>query len=111
LSSCWLTSIFGADPDHRLELTLVGRLSKNTEQDLGVQFVIDQAEKKRKSVARSEHRAVLMDVAGVVHWQVGAGNCVFTVTLTAPLPMSKELDNFLNGPLNEIVDNVRCNGL
>ena len=121
LSGDGLTAVFGAKGDHKLESTLLGRLSNKNEQDLGAQFVADQAEKKGKKISRSKRRAVLMDVGGdykpgertnrVVHWQVGAGNCVFTMTLTAPVPMSKDLDDFLSGPFNEIVNNVGCKAL
>jgi hypothetical protein len=121
LSGDGLTAVFGAEGDHKLELTLLGKLSNKDEQDLGAQFIADQAEKKGKKIFRSKRRAVLMDVAGdhksgertyrVVHWQVGAGNCVFTMTLTAPVPMSQDLDDFLIGPLNEILNNVACKAL
>jgi hypothetical protein len=43
-----------------------------------------------------------------MHWQMGVGNCAFTMTLTAPLPMSQELDAFLGEPLNTIVNKISC---
>ena len=117
-----LVALFGVARDHKVELTLLGQLSKtNGQRGLAVKFVLDQAAKKKIKVSESPGRAVLMEVGGntevkgrtnrIVHWQVGAGNCVFTLTVTAPLPMSRDLDTFLGEPLNEIIRNVRCKAL
>ena len=81
-------------------------------------FVKAQAKKRGVDVQSDGERAVLTEpgvkesrggkVFQSMHWQIGVGNCVFTMTLTAPLPMSKELDEFLGAPLHSIVNELSC---
>ena len=117
-----LIATFGEERAHKLEITMLGALSsENGEGDLGATFVRDQGLKKSAKVSSAPGRAVLMEAGGdtqaegktfrIVHWQIGAGNCVFTLTVTAPLPLSSDLDEFLGGPLNEIINNVSCKKL
>lgn len=114
-----LTAIFGVDGDHKLELTLLKDLSSaGGAKNRAVEFVASQAEKKGVKILRSEGRAVLMEAGAQekrgektfqsVHWQIAVGNCLFTMTVTAPLPMSKELDAFLGDPLNAIGNEITC---
>jgi len=114
-----LVAIFGADGDHKLELTLLKDLS-NAEgaKNRAVEFVEAQAEKKGLKILRSEGRATLMEAGAQeqrggktyqsVHWQIAVGNCLFTMTVTAPVPMSKELDAFLGDPLVAISNELAC---
>jgi hypothetical protein len=115
-----MVGFFGADGGHKLELTLLAILpSASGATDLGAQFVRDQAKQKRAKVSGTDGRAVFMEPGGeheaggrsyrVVHWQIGAGNCVFTMTITAPLPMSTDLHAFLGEPLNAIARGIECN--
>jgi len=110
---------FGADGDHTLELSLLAALSKpGGATDLGLGFVKSQGEKKGAKVMTDGERAAFSEAGAKVkrggktyqamHWQIGVGNCVFTMTLTAPLPMSRELDAFLGEPLNTIVNELSC---
>jgi hypothetical protein len=110
---------FGADGDHTLELSLLTVLSNPSgATDLGVGFVKAQGEKKSAQVMTDGKRATFSEGGAkekrggktyqAMHWQIGVGNCVFTMTLTAPLPMSRELDAFLGDPLNTIVNELSC---
>jgi hypothetical protein len=110
---------FGPDGDHTLELSLLTVLSKpGGATDLGVGFVKAQGEKKGAQVMTDGERATFSEAGGkekrggktyqAMHWQIGVGNCVFTMTLTAPLPMSQELDAFLGDSLNTIVNELSC---
>jgi hypothetical protein len=114
-----VVATFGADADHTLELSLLADLSKaGGAGNLGLGFVKAQGEKKRAKVLTDGERATFSEVGAqekrggktyqAMHWQIGVGNCVFTMTLTAPLPMSKELDTFLGEPLNTIVNKLSC---
>lgn len=117
-----LIATFGERRAHKLEITLMGRLSSERgEDDLGARFVRDQAAKRNIKASSAPGRAVLMESGGdqqvegkayrTVHWQIGAGNCVFTMSVTAPLPLSGDLDEFLDGPLNDIINHVGCRKL
>ena len=110
---------FGADGDHTLEISLLAALLKpDAATDLGLRFVKAQGEKKGAKVVSDGGRATFSEPGGkekrggktfqAMHWQIGVGNCVFTMTLTAPLPMSQEFDAFLGEPLNTIVKELSC---
>jgi len=114
-----VVATFGADGDHTLEISLLADLSKpGGPHDLAFNFVKAQGAKKGAKVLSDGERAAFSEageqekrgrrVYQAMHWQIGVGNCVFTMTLTAPLPMSKELDEFLGAPLNAIVNKVSC---
>jgi hypothetical protein len=114
-----VVATFGADGDHKLELSLLAALSKpGGARNLALDFVTAQGEKKGAKVLTDGERATFSEAGGkesrggrtfqAMHWQIGVGNCVFTMTLTAPLPMSKELDEFLGDPLNTIVNELTC---
>ena len=115
-----VVATFGANADHTLELSLLAALSKpGGAADLGVEFVKTQGAKKGVKVMTDGERATFSEAGAQekrggktyqsMHWQIGLGNCVFTMTLTAPLPMSEELDAFLGEPLDTIVNKVACN--
>jgi hypothetical protein len=113
-----LVATFGAERDHTVEITLLAVLSKPGAQGLALAFIKAQGEKRRAEVSTDGERAVFSEPGAkqtrsgkayqAMHWQIGVGNCVFTMTLTAPLPMSKELDEFLGEPLNSIVNRLSC---
>lgn len=114
-----LKATFGKDGDHTVEITLLAALSKpGGGKGLALEFIKAQADKRGAKVSTDGERAVFSEAgekhsdAGKVfqamHWQIGVGNCVFTMTLTAPLPMSQELDEFLGDPLNTIVNRLSC---
>lgn len=114
-----LVATFGPEKDHKVEISLVAALDeKGGAKDLALLFIGEQAKKRGAKVNSDGERAVFSEagdqwkegdkVFQAMHWQLGVGTCVFTVTLTAPLPMSKELDVFLGEPLNEIVNGLAC---
>jgi hypothetical protein len=114
-----VVATFGENSDHTVEISLLAALSKpGGAQDLALAFVKAQGEKKGANVLTDGERATFSEpgakqkrgskVYQAMHWQIGVGNCVFTMTLTAPLPMSKELDDFLGEPLNTIVNKLSC---
>jgi hypothetical protein len=114
-----VVATFGQDSDHTVELTLLGVIPKEGgRRDLAVDFIQSQGKKKGAKVSSDGERAVFSEageqhrkdgkVFQAMHWQIGVDNCVFTMTLTAPLPMSKELDQFLGEPLNAIVNGLSC---
>ena len=114
-----LVAVFGADSDHRLELTLIKALpGAGGATDLAVQFVKSQGAKKNAKVSLADGRAVFMEPGAKeerdgktyqsVHWQIAVGNCLFAMTVAAPLPMSKELNAFLGDPLNAIAEGLAC---
>ena len=114
-----LAAKFGPNGDHELEVSLLADLSKpGGSQKLALEFVKAQAKKRGAKVQADGERAVFSEPGPkeardgktfqAMHWQIGVANCVFTMTLTAPLPMSKELDEFLGDPLNAIVNELSC---
>lgn len=114
-----LIATFGADSDHTVELSLLGALpTSDKSQAQAIGFIQAQGKKKGAKVSSDGERAVFSEPGAqqrrdgktyqAMHWQIGVGNCVFTMTLTAPLPMSKELDEFLGEPLNAIVNELSC---
>jgi hypothetical protein len=42
-----------------------------------------------------------------VHWQIGFGDAVVVMTLTAPVDGSTALNQFLGKPLNDVVNSLR----
>lgn len=114
-----LVATFGADSDHTVELSLLGVLPKSDgPKAQAIGFIQSQGKKKGAQVSSDSERAVFSEPGEQhqqrgktyqsMHWQIGVGNCIFTMTLTAPLPMSKELDEFLGDPLNAIVNGLAC---
>ena len=113
-----LIATFGPASDHTVELSLVGVIPKGGSANQAIEFIESQAKKKGAKVTSDGTRAVFSErgeqnrqdgkVLQAMHWQIGVGNCVFTLTLTAPLPMSKELGEFLGDPLNTIVSELSC---
>jgi len=109
---------FGAKGDHTLQLRLLGALPKSSGEGRALDFIKEQGKKRGARVLSDGERATFSEAGAkevrgtktfqAMHWQIGVGNCVFTMTLTAPLPMSKELDVFLGEPLNAIVNNLSC---
>lgn len=112
-----ILAFFGPEKDHKLEISLSGSLPQKADSS-AVDFVVEQANKKALKAKISDKRAVLMEPAGdvkidnkifrVVHWMIGENSCVFTMTITAPVPMTDELNQFLGEPLKEIIDKVAC---
>ena len=114
-----LVATFGKDGDHMLELTLLKDLSApGVPAGRAVEFVELQGEKLGVNVSRHGNRAVLMEggerskrngkTFQAAHWQIAVDNCLFTMTVTAPLPMSKELDAFLGDPLSTLIQEISC---
>jgi hypothetical protein len=112
---------FGADGDHTLELSFLADLTKSgSPKTLALDFVKAQATKRNAKVETDGERVVFSEpgakenrggrIFQSMHWQIGVGNCVFTMTLRAPLPMSKELDEFLGDPLNTLINKLSCYG-
>ena len=117
-----LTATFGPAADHTLEISFLADLTKpGASKVLALEFVKAQAKKRGAKVQTDDERAVFSEPGAkesrdgktyqAMHWQIGVGNCVFTMTLTAPLPMSKELDDFLGDPLNAILNKLSCKTL
>lgn len=114
-----VVATFGADGDHTLALTLLANMSKpGGANNLALDFVRAEGAKRGANVLSDGERTTFSEpgaketrdgkVFQAMHWQVGVGNCVFVMTLIAPLPMSKELDEFLGDPLNTIVNELSC---
>lgn len=114
-----LVATFGTQRDHTVEMTLLSVLTRpDATNDPAIAFVHAQAKRKGAKVSSDGRRAVFSEpgaqfqkdgkVFQTMHWQIGVDHCVFTMTLTAPLPMSPELDEFLGAPLNAIVNGVSC---
>jgi hypothetical protein len=114
-----LVATFGPEKDHKLEISLLAALDgKGGTKNLALLFITEQAQKRGAKVNSDGERAVFSEageqwkeggkILQAMHWQLGVGNCVFNITLAAPLPMSKELDAFLGEPLNELVNGMAC---
>lgn len=110
---------FGANQDHLIEISFLA-LPQN--RDLtGVDFVKQQAEKKRVNIKETQGRVIFMEASGdslrdgktfrTVHWQIGVKEGAFVLTITAPVPMSKDFHEFLGAGLNQIVNTVSVNVL
>jgi len=100
-------------------LTLLGVLPKTGgRRDEAIAFIQSQARNKGAKVSIDGELAAFSEPGAqyqqdgrtyqAMHWQIGVGACVFAMTLTAPLPMSTELDAFLGDPLNAIVNELTC---
>jgi len=114
-----VVATFGAELDHKMELSLLAVIpNKGGARNLALTFIKEQGQKKGAKVHTDGKRAVFSEVGEQqehggktfqsMHWQIGVGSCVFTMTLTAPLPMSKQLDEFLGEPLNTLVNEISC---
>jgi hypothetical protein len=118
LTDSTLTSTFGAKRDHKLEITLVRDLLKSPDGDLGAKFVELQAARARLTANRTEHRTIMSEAGAdleidgrsyeTTHWQIGANNCVFTMTLTAPFPLTTDHRDFFYAHLQELLDSIAC---
>jgi hypothetical protein len=110
---------FGENQDHLIEISF-NPLPQNSNLS-GVDFIKQQAAKKGSKVKEAPGRAVFMESAGdtqkngktfrIVHWQIGVKEGVFVLTITVPVPMSKDLNDFLGNGLNQIVNSVSANAL
>jgi hypothetical protein len=112
-----LRARFGQRETHILEISLQDHEGDPGSSDVAERFVQAYAEKKKLKATRGANRVIVMEPAGDftdggkvfrrVHWQVGFGKSLVIITLTAPLPMSSELNEFLGRPLNEMVSSLR----
>lgn len=112
-----LTTRFGQGDTHLLEISLQDHERKPGSSNLAEQFVQAYAEKKNLKATKGVDRIVVMEPTGDltedgktfrrVHWQVGFGKSLVIITLTAPVPMSSELNEFLGRPLNEMIASLR----
>jgi len=109
-----LNAQFGAANDHLLELSF--NPSPPGEMVDGREFVRAQAASRSAELKSGSDRVLFMEPAGdieragktfrVVHWQIGVRAGVFVLTITAPIPMSAELDDFLEVGLPMAVNSV-----
>ena len=109
-----LRAQFGAANDHLLELSF-NPSPPGTKID-GREFVRAQASSKSAELKSGSDRVLFMDPAGdieragktfrVVHWQIGVREGVFVLTVTAPVPMSEVLDDFLGEGLPMVVNSL-----
>ncbi|TNJ32973.1 hypothetical protein [Arenimonas terrae] len=112
--SSGLRAVFGSSKDHTLELSF-SRSPPGTSAD-GREFVRAAAVAKAAQLKTATDRVLFMDPAGdleregktfrIVHWQIGVQEGVFVLTVTAPMPMSPELDDFLGAGLQTMVNSV-----
>jgi len=115
-----LIAMFGKSGDHKLEITHNVVPGAAADSDAGFKFVKDQAIKKGLKAKELNGKTVLMQTGGeikkegvtyrIVHWQIGVGRSVFVVTITAPMPMSSDLNNFLGIPLNDLIQSISASG-
>jgi hypothetical protein len=110
-----LIATFGEGGVHRLEMTLVRVLSKESPSYAGYYFVQDDSFSKSGVIVRSdraifmEHdRQVSSETFRTMHWQIGVDGCVLEMTFTAPRPMSQDLELALRFEFNTILNGVRC---
>jgi hypothetical protein len=113
-----LNAQFGAAGDHLLELSY-NPSPPGTNVD-GREFVRAQAASKSAELKSGSDRVLFIDPAGdieragktfrVVHWQIGVREGVFVLTMTAPVPMSAELDAFLGEGLSMVINSVAAVG-
>lgn len=105
-----LKAVFGPAKDHILELSYNPLPEGRDESATGLEFVRDTAKSKGASVKEAPDRVSLMELGGdherdggivrVVHWQIGVKEGVFVLTITAPMPMSEALSEFLSSGLS-----------
>ena len=110
---------FGANQDHSIEISFLP-LPQNRDLS-GVDFVKQQAAKKKANIKETQGRVIFMESSGdsvrdgktfrTVHWQIGVKEGAFVLTITAPVPMSKDFHEFLGAGLNQIVNTVSVNVL
>ena len=113
-----LTALFGAQQDHKVEITFIDRLSRGAETDLAAQFVHSQAARADTKASHVGDRAFFRELGEdlvidgrnheVTHWQIGAGNCMFTMTLTAPLPSTNDNRDFMYDDEDQILHGIGC---
>lgn len=102
---------FGIAEDHTLELSFNPVPAHGGAS--GIDIVRSAANKKGMRIKIGKDRAVLMELAGdqekegkirrTVHWQIGVPTGIFVLTITAPMPMSPVLSEFLEDDLNKII--------
>ena len=112
-----LRAVFGSTGDHRLELTAHDAPSTGNLRDAGEAFVRAEAKKKDFRFFEIPGKVVLMEprpdtkdgdkAYRVAYWQIGFGNTVVVMTLTAPVEVSPDLRQFLGKPLNDVISSVR----
>lgn len=117
-SSTGLRATFGSNRDHILELSF-NPLPAGTKAD-GRDFVRAAAAAKNAQLKTASDRVLFMDPAGeleregktfrVVHWQIGVAEGVFVLTVTAPMPMSPDLYDFLGEGLQTVVNSAAAVG-
>lgn len=114
-----LTATFGEQSDHTVELSLVGIIpDPDGTHAQALAFINQQGEKKGARVSRRDDRAMFGEAGSEqqrdgkvfksMHVQVGVGNCVFVMTLTAPVPMSRDFEAFVDGPMIDLLNGVTC---
>jgi hypothetical protein len=113
-----LRAQFGSENDHVLELSF--NPSPPGPSVDGREFVRAQAASKAAALKSGSDRVLFIDPAGdveragktfrVVHWQIGTREGVFVLTVTAPVPMSDELNDFLGDGLTTLVNSVSAVG-
>ncbi len=111
-----LVTTFGSKRDHKLELKLNDQGDLSGPADYGESFVIIDAVRKGLNFSKNAGKAVSVappdnSVHGKIigRFFIGFGRSVVEMTLTAPdeTPMSPELQEFLAGPINVLVESLR----
>ena len=112
-----LVASFGRRADHRLGLRVTEVNGGPGETRAGENFVRNVAARKGLRVFQDQDKLVYMDPAPdtrvgdtvfrTVHWQIGFGNMVVGMTLTAPAEATPELTAFFGKPFNDIVRSLR----
>jgi hypothetical protein len=112
-----LKAVFGPAKDHFLELSYNQLPEGRGEFATGLEFVRDAAKRKGTPVKEAADRISLMELGGdqerdggvvrVVHWQIGVKEGVFVLTITAPMPMSEALSDFLGEGLSLVANSAR----
>lgn len=112
-----LVASFGRRADHRLGLRVTEVNGGPGETRAGENFVRNVAARKGLRVFQDQDKLVYMDPAPdtrvgdtvfrTVHWQIGFGNLVVGMTLTAPAEATPELTAFFGKPFNDIVRSLR----
>ena len=112
-----LLATFGRRAEHRLGLRVTEVNGGAGETRAGENFVRNVAARKGLRVFQDQDKLVYMDPAPdtrvgdtafrTVHWQIGFGNLVVGMTLTAPAEATPELTAFFGKPFNDIVRSLR----
>jgi len=113
-----LRVLFGPAADHRLELTLVNAAATDDKGKAGERYVRREAEKKKLKIFESPGKVVFMEPGGdsqvgdkayrTARWQIGLGNAVVLMTLTAPTAPSPDLTLFLSKRLEGVLASVHA---